>query len=338
MGKSWTPGRVNLIGEWIDFNGGWVLPAALPLGVAITVELNGSDQDSVRSAQFDGIAEAPLDATAKNHWADYVFGALQTARSEGWLVSGADVTLDSDIPAGAGVSSSAAVSVGTLRALAPEGTDPTRIATLAREVENVFIGVPCGIMDQMAVAQTGPGEALALDTKTLNFERIAFPATWRFAVIHSGVERALADGRYKQRRDACLKAAKALDVAWLCDAEDVSSLPAELLPIARHAVTENARTEDAIKALRGDDKAAFGALMSASHASLRDDFDVSTPEVDALVADAIQHGALGARMTGAGFGGCIVLLLPDDAGADWYGPLLATHRAAKLICEVGGAS
>lgn len=338
MGQSWTPGRVNLIGEWIDFNGGWVLPAALPLGVRITLSANNAGADRVRSAQFEGQAEAPLDTAASGHWADYVFGALQIARREAWLSGGADVELDSDIPAGAGVSSSAAVTLGVLRAIAPESVSPTAPATLAREVENAFIGVPCGIMDQMAVAHTGPGEALALNTRTLDFQRIAFPQGWRFAVLHSGVQRKLADGRYKQRREACLAAAEHLGLDWLCDGEDVTALPAALQPIARHAISENKRSQDAITALRAGDRKGFGALMTASHISLRDDFNVSTPEVDALVADAVTLGASGARITGAGFGGCIVVLLPEPADQAWYERLLSAHTGARLICEIGGAS
>ncbi|WP_300532003.1 galactokinase [Maricaulis sp.] len=337
MGSSWTPGRVNLIGEWIDFNGGHVLPAALPLGVTVTLRADHGETDTVTSAQFDGVSDAALDAPARGDWADYVFGALQAARRQGWLDSGATVCLDSDIPAGAGVSSSAAVTVGVLKAAAPPGTDPTRLATLAREVENQFVGVPCGIMDQMAVAHTGPGEALALDTRSLGFERLQFPPGWRFAVLHSGVDRKLADGRYSARRDACLAAANTLKVDYLCDAQDLTALPLELQPIARHVISENARTLDAITALKADDHTQFGALMEQSHASLRDDFRVSTPEIDALVANAIAEGAPGARLTGAGFGGCIVAFLPEGADETWTRDLLARHPKAWLVAAVGGA-
>ncbi|MBR9825314.1 MAG: galactokinase [Alphaproteobacteria bacterium] len=334
MGKSWTPGRVNLIGEWIDFNGGWVLPAALPLGVEITVTPHREALDRVCSAQFDNRAEAPLNTPARGHWADYVFGALQAARREGYLAGGANVEVTSDIPAGAGVSSSAAVTLGVLKAVAPETTCRTHLAKLARGVENNFIGVPCGIMDQMAVAHTLPGEALSLNTRTLDFDRVAIPPDWRFVVLHSGVTRKLADGRYKLRREACLEAARAVELDWLCDADDISDLPASLRPIARHVIDENHRAKAAIKALRAGEAEKFGALMTASHVSLRDDFDVSTPEVDALVASAVDRGALGARITGAGFGGCCVLLLPGSMGQDWLDPLLNDHPAARLICEL----
>ena len=335
MAKSWTPGRVNLIGEWVDFNGGWVLPAALPLGVAIEVTQIGGTRDIVGSAQFEGLAEAELDARASGHWADYVFGALQYARRKGWLTGGARAELSSDIPAGAGVSSSAAVTLGVLRALAPADTDATELAVLAREIENRFIGVPCGIMDQMAVAHTRPGEALALDTRTLSFQTIDLPSGWRFAVLHSGVQRKLADGRYKTRRTVCLEAADQLGQEWLCDAADLSALGPEHQAIARHVTSENRRALEAIRALEAGEAETFGRLMTASHISLRDDFDVSTPEIDRLVADFLAHGAPGARITGAGFGGCIVVLKPAGVGQDWVQPVLDKHPAALLVCEIG---
>lgn len=333
--QSWTPGRVNLIGEWIDFNGGLVLPAALPLGIDVTAQPNASAMDSVRSANFDGRATASLDSRARGHWSDYVFGALQCGRAQGWFTNGVDITINSNLPAGAGVSSSAAVTVGVLRALAPATVSSKDIALLAQQIEHEFIGVPCGIMDQMAVAEAGPGEAIALDTRMVEFERLAIPSGWRFAVLHSGVERQLAGGQYKARREACLDAARQLDVAYLCDASDLAKLPDALLPVARHVVGENARTRDAIAAMKGGDAPAFGRLMTQSHVSLRDDFAVSTPEVDALVDQALRAGAVGARITGAGFGGCIVALLTEASPRDWEARILASNGEARPICVIG---
>ncbi|WP_421789141.1 galactokinase [Hyphobacterium sp.] len=336
VSQSWTPGRVNLIGEWIDFNGGTVLPAALPLGVQIRLSQGEAGLDCVQSAQFEGSQTSPIDAAQTGSWADYVFGALQTARRQGWIEGGQSVSLDSQIPAGAGVSSSAAVTVGVLKAAAPESTDLTQIATLARQVENEFMGVPCGIMDQMAVAHSGAGEAIALDTRMLVFEPLPLPDGWIFAVIHSGVERQLADGRYKARRDACLEAARLLELDWLCDAGDLSGLPSRLHPIGRHVVNENRRVISAIEAMKAGDVEHFGAAMNESHTSLRDDFAVSTPEIDALVDAAVELGALGARLTGAGFGGCIVALLQKNDAAGWRESLSAKHAASRWICDVEG--
>lgn len=335
---SWTPGRVNLIGEWIDFNGGWVLPAAIPLGVGISTSPIDGDQDEVRSAQFDGLCTANLNQSACGHWADYVLGGLQAARREGWLQGAASVTLDSSIPPGAGVSSSAAVVVGALKALAPDSVSASDIAQLAKRVENEYIGVPCGIMDQMAVAHSSPGEALALNTRDLQFRRLSIPANWNFVVLHSGVERQLADGRYKERRDACLEAAELLNQTYLCDANDLSSLPARLNGIARHAVDENKRTQSAISAMQSKDAKRFGDLMVQSHASLRDDFHVSHPDVDALVADAVSLGAEGARITGAGFGGCVVALVSGVDVENWSEALLKRHPKARLVCKLSASS
>jgi galactokinase len=332
--SSWTPGRVNLMGEWIDFNGGWVLPAALPLGVTIDVTPIAGNMDRARSAQFSGALSQLVDSNAQSVWADYVFGALQAARAKGWLDGAAEVVLDSDIPAGAGVSSSAAVTVGVLKAIAPSSADLTEIAQMARAVENNHIGVPCGIMDQMAVAHAHTGEAIALDTRSLHFNAIAIPQNWRFGVIHSGVERALADGRYKLRRDACLKAANQLDLPYLCDAELGASVEDGLAPIVRHVVTENQRTRAAMLALETGDPIKFGDLMNQTHVSLRDDFVVSTPDVDALVDSAVELGARGARITGAGFGGCIVALLDESTPSDWRESLLSRHPKARWVCDV----
>lgn len=338
MRRSWTPGRVNLIGEWIDFNGGQVLPAALPLGVRVTLEPAPGKVDRVQSTQFPGRREAACDAVAEGGWADYVFGALQSARREGWLNGPAWVTLDSDIPAGAGVSSSAAVTIGVLRAAAPDHVDLTRIAQLGREVENAYIGVPCGIMDQMAVAHALPGEAIALDTRSLNFERLTLPKGWCFTILHSGVERELADGRYKARRDACLTAARLSGVDQLCHARSVDGLPDALVPITRHVIDEDRRVTAAITAWRAGQAAEFGALMTASHASLRDDFQVSTPAVDALVADLCSHGVHGARITGAGFGGCVVVLTTPETPVEWMEGVLRRHPAVRLVCRVDAAA
>jgi galactokinase len=329
-----APARVNLIGEWVDFNGGLVLPAALPIGVEIAVG-EGGDQDEIASGHFDGAARFALDAPAAGHWSDYVRGALQHGRREGWISGGRRVFVSSDMPAGAGLSSSAAVIVATLLALRGPVSEAERVesAVQARAIENEYIGVPCGIMDQMAVALARPGQALALDTGDLSYRRLAIPEGWRFSVVHSGVDRALADGAYAERRAACQTACEALGVSQLCglDPERADSLPAELAPIARHVIREDARARRAAEHLAAAEFDAFGALMEESHASLRDDFRVSTPEVDALVADALVAGAAGARITGAGFGGCIVALTRAEEAEAWWAAVSRRHPRAWRV-------
>lgn len=334
-----APARVNLIGEWVDFNGGMVVPAALPVGVELALRVSG-DHDVIHSRDFDGDARFALDAPAAGHWSDYVRGALQSARSLGWISGGCEIAIASSMPAGAGLSSSAAVIVATL--LAAHGpadeTQRVEIAKLARRVENEFIGVPCGIMDQMAVALAVPGEVIALDTSDLAYDRLAIPAGWRFAVVHSGEGRALADGAYADRRYACEAACEALGVTDLCGVDPVrlSELGDELQPVARHVIEEDRRVRRAADLLRTDAMQAFGEAMTASHASLRDDFRVSTPGIDALVSDCLDQGAIGARITGAGFGGCIVALLAASECEPWWQRVSGRHPRARMICLIGG--
>ena len=330
-----TPGRVNLIGEWIDFNGGTVLPMALAQSVELDMKANDGASDTVRSAQFPGAAEFGINAPAAGHWSDYVRGGLQYARRRGWLSGGQDVKLSSTIPVGAGLSSSAATIVATLKAASAHvpGLDPSEIAFAAKAVENEFIGVPCGIMDQMAVAVGTTGHVLALDTRDCSYQIIPVPAGWTFAVIHSGIARALSDGRYKARREECLQAAEALGAEYLCEGDPAlaETLASGLARRARHVISEGRRSLEAITALQSADKAAFGALMNASHASLRDDFEVSVPDMDAMVRDAVDLGAAGARITGAGFGGCFVCLIDTVQADAWWASLQVRHPAARRI-------
>jgi galactokinase len=206
----------------------------------------------------------------------------------------------------------------------------------AREVENDFIGVPCGIMDQMAVALAKPGQALGLDCASLAATPIPIPQDWRFAVFHSGETRALADGRYAVRRAECADAARRLGVNQLCRAEEgaiarLAELPAPLAARARHAVTENARARAGAAALLARDMSAFADLMNESHRSLRDDFEVTTPWIDRLVQASRRAGASGARMTGGGFGGCIVSLMARHDEPRWAASLASEYPDLRFL-------
>ena len=329
-----VPGRVNLLGEWTDFSGGMVLPMALPLEVELALAPNGLEHDRIASAQFDGVTARAKDAGAQGHWSDYVAGALAQARALRWADGGGfDVALDSMVPHGSGLSTSAAVIVGVLRMLAPTSTAETMIAIEARKVENAYIGVPCGIMDQMAVAIAAPGTVLALDTATLAFEAVPLPAGWRLSIVHSGIGRELADGRYKERRDEILTAAGRLGVEALCRADPVAAeqLPPPLAARARHVISEDVRTRGAVAPLKAGDIDAFGALMRAGQRSITVDLEITTPEIDAQVALIERHGAVAARQTGGGFGGCIVVLDRADRPGAWHDPLSRAFPAARLI-------
>ena len=333
---SHTPGRVNLLGEWVDFSGGLVLPMALPLLVTIAASPNETDEDVIVSEDFEGEARFPIDAPAASHWSDYVRGALQAARMNGWAKSGFNVSLASEVPHGSGLSTSAAVCVGTLRAVregSSSAPETTEFAMLAKKVENDFIGVPCGIMDQMAVAHAKPGNVLALETGSLEFEQIELPDRWHISVVHSGVSRALADGRYKERRNECLAAADALGIIELChgDLVAIDNLVSPFDKRARHVISEDVRTRAARDALKHNDRNLFGELMIKGHNSIRDDFEIVPEDVDAIVSDAVQFGADGARQTGGGFGGCIVALMEEGTQDAWWEKLGAKYPNAKLI-------
>lgn len=330
-----VPCRVNLIGEWIDFNGGTVLPMALAPSVKVDIWSNHTRSDQVSSVQFEGAEAFDIDAPATGHWSDYIRGALQYARKQAWISAGQDVQVESAIPVGAGLSSSAAIIVAALKAMRPRSIAVTDadLALAAKEIENHFIGVPCGIMDQMAVALGKPGAALALDTRDCSYEVLNIPDSWAIVVAHSGLQRALADGRYRARRDECLEAARQMGAGYLCDASPyiLSVLDPTLAKRARHVISEGERSKEAVAALRADDRARFGRLMIESHNSLRDDMDVSVPGIDQIVADAIDLGADGARITGAGFGGCIVALVDPSILVNWWAELKARHPKIKRI-------
>ncbi|MBW8487522.1 galactokinase [Actinomadura parmotrematis] len=322
-----APGRVNLIGEHTDHNQGWVLPFAIDLGVTVAAARRGDRVLTLRSRQADGAWTIPLDALrpgAVDGWAAYPAGvawALGGVREPG----GADLLVDADLPQGAGLSSSAALECATALALAElYAPDASRaeLARIARRAENDFVGVPCGIMDQTASLLAAPGHAVLLDCRTGDVEQVPLPFTGLAAlVVDTRAAHALAGGDYATRRAECERAAAALGVASLREADEagVAALADPLLRRrARHVVTENARVHEAVAALRSSPAPGpvLGPLLTASHASLRDDFAVSWPEADAVVEAALGAGAHGARMVGGGFGGSVLVLADEpDAAA-----------------------
>ncbi|MXP46000.1 galactokinase [Altererythrobacter luteolus] len=336
-----SPGRVNLIGEHTDYNGGWVLPAALSVELTATVMPRNDRKLSIAARGYSGTAERSLDDEADGSWSDPAVGAMREAEAMGLISAGADIAVRSTIPAGAGLSSSAALIVTLLKAareLAGSATSDAEIAVAARLAENEYMGVPCGIMDQMAVAIAKPGEAMALDTSNLEYRVVALPASHHMVVIHSGLTRKLTDGRYAARKEECDAAKEAFGTDALCLLEpadiEASGVDPALKRRARHCASEHRRVISAIGALESGDAALFGSLMNASHASMRDDFEMSLPEIDALVDDAVALGADGARLTGGGFGGCIVACVQADAREAWQAALLAKHPRSRYIDHI----
>ena len=334
-----APGRVNLIGEHIDYNGGLVLPAALPQRVEVAMGRRGDGKVAVHAARFGETHVRPADDPAAGHWTDYAVGALAKAHAFGWIPAGMSLCVESQIPDGAGVSSSAALITAILRAAAAFAgvtPDPTELALAARAVENDYIGMPCGIMDQMAVGLCDPGRALALDTASLAFELVDIPAGWRFEVIHSGISRKLSDGRYKQRFEEAAEARARLGAQWLChlNAEQQTAalaLPENLRKRTAHVTSEHQRVVSAVAAMKAGDLAGFARLMNESHASYSADFEASTPEIDALIDAAVRFGAKAARLTGGGFGGCVVALVEAGHEHVWSQSLLAAYPQAWRV-------
>jgi galactokinase len=336
-----APGRVNLIGEHTDYNGGFVLPIATrqTTTIAFSPRRDGSVRLwSAAVAAAEGRMEYLLGAeTRTGRWVDYVAGVTSVLRESGAAIGGFDARIESDVPLGGGLSSSASLEVAVLRVLNAAfdlALDPVAIARLAHRAETGLVGAPVGIMDPMAVSLADERAALFLDTQDLTFERLPLPPGTALIVIHSGITHRHATGGYRQRREECEAAARLLGVPLLRAVNDeaaIATLPPPLDRRARHVFTENVRVLNAREALRHGDAHAFGVLMSASHRSMRDDFEVSTPEIDQLVAFAdAEPAVLGARLTGGGFGGCIVALA-DAGGA----PAAATHIAAAYRQRVG---
>lgn len=334
---AFVPGRVNLIGEHTDYNGGNVMPMALPLGVAVSIAPTSQPRIRIHSSSFSKTIELSADSRRRGHWSDYALGAVTIASKRR---SGFDIAIDSTLPHGAGLASSAAVIVALIKAIHEIEKRPITdidAAFAAKTVENDYIGVPCGIMDQMAVSMLAPGECMRLDTKSLTYRRMTPPAGWTFAVSHSGVVRALNDGRYAERRAECEAAAAALGVSHLCDLQSPPPpgvMDDILYRRARHQITENNRVLAAQKAIERNDSMAFGRAMNESHASMRDDFEITTPEIDALIENSLNAGAVGARMTGGGFGGCIVSLVDARGLGAWRETFSRTSGQAKHIVSI----
>jgi galactokinase len=325
---------VNLIGEHTDYNDGFVLPIATPQHTTVTAARRDDQQVRVHSANVPEPARTSFSLGQEQRrggWPDYVQGVTVALRGAGCAFRGFDAEIVSDVPLGAGLSSSASLEVALVRVIGKLYAlhlDEIETARIAHAAETQFVGVPVGVMDQMAASLARPDAALFLDTRSLAFEQVALPRDTELIVIDSGIKHSHAGGEYRTRRAECEEAARHLSVGALRDADLAMlgrvKLPAPLDRRARHVITENDRVLRMRDALRAGDAALCGRLMNESHASMRDDFEVSVPPLDALVAAAqAQPEVFGARMTGGGFGGCIVALAARGSGA----------RAGRAIVE-----
>ncbi|MEN9683101.1 MAG: hypothetical protein RLZZ427_852 [Pseudomonadota bacterium] len=355
-GVVFAPGRVNLIGEHVDYNDGLVLPLPIAAGTAIawsaapTAEIAAIALDL--GGQEDRFAPGAVTPHQPVDWRSYLRGMAAELAAKGVVLGGAKLAIAGSIPRGSGLSSSASLCVALGRALvAASGAalpGPRDLALAAQAAEHNWAGVHCGIMDQMAIAAGEMGAALLLDCRDLATQIVPLPAEWAVMIVQSGVQRGLVDGHYNQRRRDCEAAAAALGLASLRDASLDDVAAATLDPLVRrrahHVVSEIARTTAAVAAIAARDLASLGQIMAASHASLRDDFEVSLPPVDALVT--VLQRAIGpqggARMTGGGFGGAVVAVMPAEHVSSVRAAVVAGYHppqgaSLEIMLEGAGA-
>ncbi len=322
-----APGRVNLIGEHIDYVGGVMLPFAIDRDIRIAARRRDDGIVRAASAQQEGLVEVALDdveAGSVDGWLAYIAGVARYVRDLGGP-NGADIWVTGNIPGGAGLSSSAALECAVAVAMVDLGgvkIEPLELALLCQRAENVIVGMPCGMLDQTASMMSTAGHALLIDVYDLRIEQVPFdPAAdgLTVTVIQTNAPHQLVDGQYAERRDSAERAAAILGVASLREVVDVPLDEIEsrlndplLFKRIRHIVTETRRTLQSVKLLRAGDLRGMAPLITASHASLRDDYEVSVPETDTAVEAALSAGALGARMVGGGFGGSVIAIVPAD--------------------------
>jgi galactokinase len=353
-----APGRVNLIGEHTDYNGGLCLPLALPQRTVVSLTRRDDSTLRLTSTQEAGTWEGRVE-DRPDGWASYVAGVVWAMRADGYDVPGFDATVDSDVPLGAGLSSSAAlecavaVAVGAMLDLDLDrdldDAERRRLADACVRAENDYVGAPTGGMDQTVAMLARPGHALLLDFADASVTPVALPldeAGLALLVIDTQVRHTLTDGSYGDRRAECAAAAEALGLDSLRDADlgAAEALDPDLRRRVRHLVTENQRVRDTVSALGTRDWTRLGEVLAASHASMRDDFEISCLELDLAVETARGAGALGARMTGGGFGGSAVALVPADALPDVRRAVSGAfadaglEAPAYLIATPGGAA
>ncbi len=329
-----APGRVNLIGDHTDYNEGFVLPIAIDRECVVHAAARSDGIVRVTSTDREGYVEVPADGGTDpgevQGWGAYVAGVVRALAERGRPPAGIDAVVSTTIPIGAGLSSSAAFEVALALALCDAASfqlPAVELALACQQAEQIATGVPSGIMDQLSSIGGRPGCALLIDCRTLEVSPVLLPPEAAVLVVYSGVSRSLADTAYAERRRTCDKVAARLGLPALRDAT-----PEQIAGHrwARHVVSENARVLEAARALEDDDLSVLGRLLSESHASLRDDYDVSTPELDALTAALEDAGAAGARLTGAGFGGCVVAVA-DRADAEG----VAARATARYRAQMG---
>ena len=339
VSSSEAHGRVNLIGEHTDYNKGFVLPTLIEQKIEVSLSPR-LDSKIVGISEEFGKKTVLSDSNIDGTWIDFVRGALYYMAKEGQLIRGLDIAVTSSIPTGSGLSSSAAFEIALLRALCQMvglELSETRIAKIGQLIEHHFIGTFCGIMDQMSSSKSKFGQALYLDCENLNTEIVPVFRDYTFIIIHSGSTRKLSEGLYNERKRETEIATKCLNVSSLRHAK-ISDLNVindpKIYRRARHVITENARVQKALQFLKNNNAQAFGELMNESHSSMDKDYEISSPELNYVVKKARSHGALGARLTGAGFGGCTVILTSNIQREDIIEKILNDCPKSYLITNI----
>jgi galactokinase len=337
--RAFGPGRVNLIGEHTDYNGGLALPFAIDRGVTVEAEAVAGGEIRAEARDLGETDAFPaVDPPRADGWRAFVRGTVAELRAAGVAVSGTRLAFSGDVPLGSGLSSSAALeaalSLALLAVAGAEEPDRTELAKLCSRVENDWVGAETGLLDQLASLRGRAGEAIRIDFATLALEPVPLRlGDWRLVTLESGAEHVHAAGGYNERRAECRAASAALGIELLSEAdpEAAAALPPPLDRRARHVLTENARVDAMVAALRAGDLPAAGRLLDASHASLRDDYEASVPEVERAVRALRSAGAAGGRMVGGGFGGSVLALLPPGVAGPTGARAVVPGPPAALV-------
>ena len=353
-----APGRVNLIGEHTDYNDGFVMPMGIGVGTLVAARRRSDMVLRVAALDLGATSEftlaEPVPHAPAGDWSNYVRGVAAALVSSGVPLCGADLAIAGNVPQGAGLSSSASLEVASGLALAALAGDPdhdrTALALAGQSAEHHYAGCQCGIMDQLVSARAEQGRAVLIDCRDLTTRAVKMPADLAVLIVHSGIRRGLVDGEYNLRRQQCEAAAAAMGVSALRDADTAmlvagrETMDSVAYRRARHVITENARTLVAADVLAEGDLASLGSLMSASHASMRDDFEITTPEIDRLAGQMSQFlgSRGGARMTGGGFGGAVIAIARRSDIEALRGEVLRTYRTPdgaepQVMIEVAAA-
>ena len=353
-----APGRVNLIGEHTDYNDGFVMPMGIGVGTLVAARRRSDMVLRVAALDLGATSEftlaEPVPHAPAGDWSNYVRGVAAALVSSGVPLCGADLAIAGNVPQGAGLSSSASLEVASGLALAALAGDPdhdrTALALAGQSAEHHYAGCQCGIMDQLVSARAEQGRAVLIDCRDLTTRAVKVPADFAVLIVHSGIRRGLVDGEYNLRRQQCEAAAAAMGVSALRDADTAmlvagcETMDSVAYRRARHVITENARTLVAADVLAEGDLASLGSLMSASHASMRDDFEITTPEIDRLAGQMSQFlgSRGGARMTGGGFGGAVIAIARRSDIEALRGEVLRTYctpdgAEPQVMIEVAAA-